>query len=195
MFRRKHVLTLEPHQKGAIDVVAHGMLSLPNIAGGQAVAAIVIDSRARPDLVEHVKLHEGSEAFDVRTVWAEIPGEGRICLVLEFEGPTLAKAIIRFVKSGHLKSVDRIVRKRILYLMCGGPGDRVSTAFGVRPSMILEINAEWPMTSWERLLHKSLVAEARSSGMNRGEARAAVRHEVAAWRRQDTLLRQRPSDA
>lgn len=188
MFRRRGVINGQSHQMRSLSVVAHGAASSPDIMGGRLIPVVAVDATSRPDIEEHITLHRGSGPFDVKSTWAEVPGEGRVCLVLEFAGPTANVAIIKFNMSGQLKAVDRIIQQQAMYLMCGKIGDKVGDLYGHKPSMIVEVKGSWPLKSWNKFLEKALSREGQRIGLNRKYAKIAALREIDNWRAQSSVF-------
>lgn len=188
MFRQRGRIAAKSHQQKSVPVVAHGVVSRPDIISGQFLPVIVIDASSRPDIEEHIRLHKGTGPYDVKSTWAEVPGEGRVCLVLEFQGPTANVLIIRFNLSGQLKSVDRILHQQVMHLMCGAPGNKVSDLYENAPGMIIEVRGTWPLPKWNKFLQKALIEEAKKAGLNRKDAKQVAIFEIENWRAQSAAV-------
>lgn len=173
-------LPLERHQIEPLRVIADGAVQTVDFAEGRLLPVLIIDTTARPDVEEHVRLHQGRIEGDVKTTWCKVP-QAELALLLELSGPSATKALIGFDLSKQSSLVDHIVQSRGLYLQPGRPGDRVKDTFD-KPKIIVEVAASGFDERWDKMFLEAIASRFVSSGLGRKMAKTAAREHIVTWR-------------
>lgn len=167
----------------AVDVTATAAMANPDVGGHRLIPVIMIDTSARPDLDELIRLHEHMPDGDCHSQWAtSIGGSDELILLLEFDRPLALSVALSFDLSIHSGAVDNILRARSMYLQRGLIGDTLTSTFH-HPRILLELPPTGFESTWERLFRSTLTKGLRAEGMTRHDARRAVRGFIVDWRK------------
>lgn len=181
---KKIEVRLAPHEMQYIPIVADAAISSCGHFGGRLVPLVILDTSNRPDIEELIRNHyvfQGSG--DVEVQWAELQNrKGFIALFLKFVRPFEATAIIEFdiVKHGIL--VEQVLIAKGLYIQSGRKGDRLMHDLD-RPKVILEVPDTGFIKSWDEMFNKHLIADFRSKGLNRSDAKRAAQSAIGELRK------------
>ena len=158
-------------EKHAVRIVGEGAMSAPHIGDGRFIPLIIVDTNDRPDLAELVRLHNHFEAGDVGTQWAQpVDDKGVVSLVLTFQRPVEAKAIVDFNITSQGVIVEQILSARALYIQPGKEGDKLSKTIDA-PKILVEIPNTGFRVDWDKLYFKALVGRFRAKGLRRYQAK------------------------
>ena len=170
-------------EKTPVPVVADGAVATTIVGEGRLAPVLILDTSARPDIDELVRLHHHLPPGDVNCTWGKIDRDKeRIDLLLQFRRPADVAIILEFDVLRHCGIVDMILTSRFLYLQPGHPGDRFANNINA-DKIIVEVPDTGIDAFWEKLLRKTLFMHVKRSGLNRPEAKNAVNEYLKSWRR------------
>ena len=189
-------------QKTSIDrrllvpIVADGAIAGP-VADGRLIPVLILDTHARPDVAEAIRLHRHfPQGGDATSQWGSSrDDDDRVMLDLQFEAPVEVRLVIPFSIETQGILVDSIVSTGAVYLQAGQPGDRLREKM-FAPRVLVEIPETGFQPEWERLfLRRMTHVIARLAGMGRRRALPLAQKFIAelrvgmALRLQPTTLR------
>lgn len=142
--------------KGPVfKIVGNGMISIPELAEGRLIPAVIIDTldnQVIPDLFE---IHKSTPPGDTASTWTKRFFENnRVILQLDFSQPIKVSFGVEFNLVKHYSLVDGIVQSKGLLLIAGKPGDKVSGT--IADGVIIEVPNTGFEVSWESTLLRVL---------------------------------------
>jgi hypothetical protein len=171
---QKVKVSLAPHEKKPIKIVADGSVSTRGVLGGRLVPVVLLDTSFRPDVDELIRVHqEAVMPGDVETQWIGLEGhDGRVALLLKFIRPIETKVIIEFdiVRQGII--VENILQGKGLYIQSGHEGERFSNKLDF-PKILLEVMDTGFRPHWDKLFYTYLTKHFRAKGLGRFDAKQA----------------------
>lgn len=158
-----------------VPIVADGAISSREDFGGRLIPLVILDTSARPDVEECIRVHHELRASgDVRVQWGQIDGkEGTIVLFLTFIRPTELTLLIEFSIVGQSILVNQALHGKALYIQAGRPGDRLKNDIN-KPKIIIEVVEVGFQPIWNALLQKQYARHFRTQGLNRSDSRRAA---------------------
>jgi len=119
--RRTEILPI----KYFVPIVADGAMAGP-VAEGANIPLVILDTSKRPDIAEAIRVHAYLPPGDVASSWGGIKGHpDDVFLVLDFERPIEARAVLRFSIANQGILVEAALTAKAMYLQAGKPGDRL----------------------------------------------------------------------
>ena len=183
LFRRYGKILLHGEQeRRPVPIVSDAAIAAAALGDGRLIPLLIIDTTARPDLTEFIRIQEHLPPGDVDIQWGFLPeSKDRVALVLSFKKPLEAVAILEFdvVTQGVL--VDQILTAKVLYLQSGRSGDRFKTTRDA-----VRVFVEVPDTGfrkrWDGLFHKQLARNMRAKGLSGKQAKQAAAEAIEVMR-------------
>jgi hypothetical protein len=183
-FRRSPPVTkFESFETPLIPIVADGGMATRNLGEGRLIPAILVDTSQHPDIEECIRVHQFLDNGDVEVQWGtRVGSSGAINLILTFQRPVAARAILEFdiVKQGTL--VDQILTAKSVYLVAGSQGDRFSAKLNA-PRIIVEIPTTGFEQYWDDIFQDRIMSDMRRKGLTRQTAKRASVEFIRQWRK------------
>jgi hypothetical protein len=184
LFKRHSIKeTIKIIHERPVPIVADAAIATTAMGDGRLIPLVIVDTSARSDLEEFIRVHQHIGPGDVDTQWARLKDStGRIGLLLSFKRPVEITALLAFdpgSPQGGL--VDQIVHSRGLYIQAGRPGDRYIKNPDA-PKIIAEIPDTGFSAVWNDIFFQATVKRLRANGLTKREARAAASSFIAGWR-------------
>ena len=154
--------------------VADAAIGVGAVGEGRLIPLAIVDSTARPDLEELVRVHQFTPPGDVESQWMSIEGnDERIGLLLSFQRPSKLTTLLEFTIPEKAFLVDQILTAKGLYLQPGRTGDRFITTRDA-PRILVEIPATSFKQIWDEMYYRRVVKDMRKRGLNRQQAKKAA---------------------
>ena len=150
------------------------------VADGRLVPILILDTTARPEVAEMIRVHEHLPPGDVTSQWASaLEDDDRVALLLEFQRPVAVDVTLVFSIERQAVLVESMFNARALYLQAGAPGDRLSDNLGA-PRVLIEVPDTGFEPYWDELLRKRMTkVMANRLGISRRKARPAADELIA----------------
>jgi hypothetical protein len=158
-----------------VAIVADATIASRGTVEGRLIPLLILDTSARPDIVELVRISGTQPPGDVRCQWGQIVGnDDSVSLILSFERPAELFMVLQFeiVRQGIL--VDQILNSHAVYIQPGKKGDRYITTID-NQRILIEVPDTHFQSEWDRLFLKHLVQDMRKNGLQRQQAKQAAR--------------------
>jgi hypothetical protein len=181
IFKKWVNLPLKPHQAKPVRVVGDGAIQTVNVAEGRLLPVLIIDAQQRPDIVEHVRLHQHSGSGDVKTTWCKLQ-DTDVGLLLQFSAPSETTLVISFDVLKQHSVIDLIIQSRGLYLQCGKPGDRLKDTIN-DPKVVVEVAESGFDKTWEKILLGAVRENLKALGSDGRTAKRLAPEHVATMRK------------
>lgn len=154
------------------------------VADGRLVPALIVDTGARPEVAEMIRVHEHLPPGDVASQWASVAeSDDLVALVLKFERPVALEVTLLFSIERQALVIDSVLNAGALYLQAGQAGDRLSTRLDA-PRILIEIPDMGFGPHWDILLRKRMTnVMATRLGVSRRKARPAAEKFIREMRR------------
>jgi hypothetical protein len=156
-----------------VPIAGNGSIAGP-VLEGVAVPALILDTRARPDVSEAIRVHSTGSLppGDVNFRWGGRPGcPDEVLLVLDLLRPLEVRIVLSFSIEREAILVESALTARAVYLQAGKPGDRLKHDLD-RPKMLVELPETGFGPIWERLVVEQMTAVfARDMKIRRRKAR------------------------
>ena len=161
-----------PREKNALKIVGDGAIAHPMIGEGRLIPVVILDTTDRPDLEEHIRLHQYISPGDVTVQWGQVIGhEDTISLILSLSRPSEMIAIIEFdLERNHGVLIEQVLASKALYIQHGREGDRLKYTMEV-PKVILEVLDTGFRDTWDQIHTRYVTAKLKSEGLNRATAK------------------------
>ncbi|WP_327696948.1 hypothetical protein [Streptomyces sp. NBC_00459] len=144
------------------------------VGDGRLIPVLIVDTTARPDLDELVRVHQYVSSGDCKSQWGTtLGGENQVLLHLEFIRPAPMTVTLGIDVASRGILIDSILMTQALYLLPGRPGDRFMTKQN-DPRVLLEIPRGDFVVVWEKILRSVMRKKFRDRGFDRPGARAAT---------------------
>ncbi len=163
------------------EVVADGAMAAVGAVGGRLVPVVMIDTSARAEVAELIRLHEYLGTGDCSSQWGS-NGPNNVLLYLEFQRPVVVDVVLRFDMPSKALLVDQTLFARAMYLQHGVAGDSMKTTWN-NPRVLIELPPTGFEEDWESMYPRQLQRTFRDHGMARGPAKAAAARQVRELRR------------
>ncbi|HEX8646559.1 MAG TPA: hypothetical protein VF715_06635 [Thermoleophilaceae bacterium] len=162
-----------------IPIVGDAAIAGP-VADGRLVPVLILDTAARPEVTEMVRVHEHLPPGDVLSQWGSaLNDDDAVTLLLEFQRPVAVDVTLVFSIERQAVLVESILNAGALYLQPGKPGDRFRDKLD-EARILIEVPSTGFEPHWERLLHKRMVkVMAGRLGISRRKARPAAERHIA----------------
>ena len=158
-----------------VGIVADAAISTKGTVEGRLIPLLILDTSARPDIEELVRISSQQPPGDVACQWGQlIDNKDSVALFLTFERPVELFMVLQFgiVRQGIL--VDQILNSHAVYIQPGRDGDRLITAID-NQRILIEVPDTHFQPEWERLFFKHLALDMRKKGLHRQQAKQAAR--------------------
>ena len=166
-----------------VPIVSHAVVATGAQADGRVIPHLILDTAARDDLAEAIRIQAGLPGGDVQSMWTRRLGrKGSVTLFLRFLRPVACKAALEFDIMEQGKLVEAIVTAQGLCILAGQPGDGFIHDAD-RPAMSIEIPDMGFRQVWDQLYASSLYKRFRSRGLTRKEAKNAIKDHLTEARR------------
>ncbi len=193
MLFRSHLIKLHhKREKDALRIVADGAIAHPGIGEGRLIPLVIVDTSARPDLEEYIRVHQFVSAGDVKCQWGQMIGhEDTVALILSFSRPSELVAIVEFdLQKNHGVLVEQVLSAKALYIQAGREGDRLKHDVNL-PKVILEVPELGFRSSWDKIHSTYATAQMRARGLNRADAKRAAKQKIEELRKLAAGVRMR----
>lgn len=166
---------LDPRRKvvpfsDVTKVVSDGALAT-NIVEGALVPILVLDTSARPDLTELIRIHKHIDAGDIIFAWTAQGDD--VQLLIDFLRPIEASAVVPLSIERQAILVDMMLQAKAVYLQAGKPGQRLRDHHSDARVLV-----ELPHTGMEKVWDDKFLRQMgkvfRSRGLRRAEASQAA---------------------
>ncbi len=174
-----------------LRIVADAAIATVAIGDGRLIPLVIVDTTARQDIDELVRVHQYLPSGDVSCQWAQIHGhKGTISLVLTFIRPAELTAILEFDITNQGGLVDQILTASGLYIQPGREGDRLVSTMN-NPRILVEVGDLGFGKQWNEMLRKHIVKKLRADGLSRRESKEAVERFLQEWRKLGSMRMKR----
>lgn len=194
MLFKSHGLIRLHHEreKDALRIVADGAIAHPGIGEGRLIPLVIVDTSARPDLEEFIRVHQFVSAGDVKCQWGQVIGhEDTVALILSFSRPSELVAIVEFdLERNHGVLVEQVLSAKALYIQAGREGDRLKHDVNL-PKVILEVPDLGFRSFWDKIHSRYATAQMRERGLNRADAKRAAKQAIEELRKLAAGVRMR----
>ena len=188
-FRRGLIELFHEREKEALRIVADGAIATIGVGEGRLISLVILDTSRRPDLEEHIRVHQYVGAGDVNCQWGQLVGhDDTVALILSFSRPAELVAIVEFdLQKHHGVLVDQVLGSKAIYIQAGREGDRLKDDVNV-PKIILEVpDTGFARKSWDKIYSRYTKAKMRERGMNCMDAKRAAKEAIAELRKFGTV--------
>jgi hypothetical protein len=158
-----------------VAIVADASISTRGTVEGRLIPLLILDTSARPDIVELVRISRIQPPGDVVCQWGQLMGSNdSVALFLSFKRPVELFMVLQFeiVRQGIL--VDQILNSHAVYIQPGKDGDRYITTID-NQRILIEVPDTHFQPEWDRLFLKHLALDMRKKGLQRQQAKQAAR--------------------
>ncbi len=165
--RRKETLV---SASDIVPVAGDAGIAGPN-AEGLMIPLVILDTSARPDIDEIIRVHSHISPGDVTSSWASIIGHpDDVALILDFIRPIEARVAIRFSIEKQAILIDTALRAKAIYLQAGRPGDRLIHDID-RQKIVVELPEGEFNEKWESIfLHQMTAYVSRKNKLSKKKA-------------------------
>jgi len=172
-----------PREATPVEIVGDGAISTVGVGDGRMLPVLILGTHGRPDIVEHIRLHQHSGPGDVNVQWGEMREyPDTVMLILSFIRPVQMKVIVAFdLRRNHGFLVEQILSTSGVYIQAGANGDRLKNTMD-RPRIVIEIPDTGFRRRWDRLYLQHTVRMLRERGLDRKQAKAAAPEAIAQLR-------------
>lgn len=141
-------------------------------ADGRLLPVLLLDTSARPEIDELLRVHSYLPAGDVASQWAiSRDDDDVVYLLLRFSQPMDVELVLSFSIEHQAMLVDTMLVGGGVYLQAGSPGDRLVTTMN-HPRVLVELPDTDFASKWEEVLFRRLTAVlARRLGTSPHKAR------------------------
>ncbi|MGD9796869.1 MAG: hypothetical protein AB7H43_08250 [Acidimicrobiia bacterium] len=153
------------------------------VADGRLLPVLILDTSARPELAELIRVHRHLPPGDGRSQWASSRDDDDVVfLQLWFEQPIAADLILRFSIERQAILVESMLSGGGVYLQSGQPGDRLMNTMN-EPRVLVELPDTGFRSFWDELLLARMTAVmARRLGVPRRKGRSAAASVISEMR-------------
>lgn len=171
-----------------VPIVGDAAIAGP-VADGRLLPVLILDTSARPEVAELIRVHRHLPSGDARSQWASSRNDDDVVLLqLWFEQPVAADVILPFSIERQAILVESMLSGGGVYLQAGRPGDRLMERMD-EPRILVDLPDTGFSPSWDDLLlARMTVVMSRRVGVPRRKGRAAAEAVIAEMR---TLARLR----
>lgn len=171
-----------------VPIVGDAAIAGP-VADGRLLPVLILDTSARPEVAELIRVHRHLPSGDARSQWGSSRNDDDVVLLqLWFEQPVAADVILPFSIERQAILVESMLSGGGVYLQAGRPGDRLMERMG-EPRILVDLPDTGFRPSWDDLLlARMTVVMSRRLGVPRRKGRAAAEAVIAEMR---TLARLR----
>jgi len=181
--RRSNLALCHEHEKQPLRIVGDAAIAGPHVGNGRLIPVLILDTTARPDLVEFIRVHQYVPSGDVTIRWGRLDEhESKVALALSFIRPLELVAIIEFEIVRHGILVEQILSSRALYIQAGKEGDRIKHNVDA-PKVIVEVPDTGFRAVWDKLYLGHVVGHMRACGLGRQQAKRAATQMIEEIRR------------
>lgn len=175
----KDVRKFETPRELIVPIVGDAAIAGP-VADGRLVPVLILDTTARPEVAEMIRVHEHLPPGDVTSQWASIlEDDDRVALLLEFQRPVAVDVTLVFSIERQALLVESVLNAGALYLQAGAPGDRLKDKLSV-PRVLIEVPETGFKPHWDKLLRKRMTkVTANRLGISRRKARPGAEKLIA----------------
>lgn len=166
-----------------VQIVWDAVVAVHGLAGGRLIPLVILDTTARPDIVEMVRLHGHLGPGDAVSSWS-LPSRwtvDRLYLRITITKPILCTMLIEFGFPKWAGTLDQIVRAQAVYIQPGQSGDRFVTTLESQ-RLLVEVPSREFRPEWDRIFRKVTVADFRRRGLGRTQAKQAADKMISDWR-------------
>jgi hypothetical protein len=155
-----------------VPIVGDGAMAAPAVADGRLLPVVIVDSSARREVSEVIRVHAHLQPGDVFSQWASSrDNDDHVLLNLKFVQPMEVELALLFSIERQAILVETILRGGAVYLQAGTAGDRVSTTMDA-PRVLVEIPETGFRPRWDELfLSRMMVVMSRQLRISRRRAR------------------------
>jgi hypothetical protein len=175
---------VRPHEAEVVHIGGDAGMATATVADGKLLPMLILDTSSRPDIEEHIRIHEKLGPGDVRIQWAQRPDhQDEVLLVLSFERPSEFKAFIAFDLTRHQGVlVDQILTSGGFYIQAGRMGDRFRNHID-KPRLIVEAPDTGFKSRWEEIYKDYTFRALCRAGLNRTAAKRAAAEAIGMLRK------------
>jgi hypothetical protein len=183
-FRRGLIELRHEREKDALRIVGDGAIAHASIGEGRLIPLVILDTSCRPDLEEHIRVHQYIGPGDVNCQWGQVMGhENTVALILSFSRPSEVVAIVEFdLQRNHGILVEQILAAKALYIQAGREGDRLKHDVNL-PKVILEVPELGFRRYWDKIHWRHATAKMRERGLSRAGAKRAAKQAIEEMRK------------
>jgi hypothetical protein len=182
--RKLEIEIRNPREARPVRIVADAALSTIGLHGGRMLPVLLLDTSARPDIADYIRVHESLGPGDVKVQWGQVEGhEGTVALFLNCIRPMELFIVLEFdiVRQGIL--VEQTLTGGGMYLTrAEGEDDRLMKNID-RPKVIVEVGDTGFRKVWDKLFRKHLAKDFRNKGLNRTDSRRAAHSAIEELRK------------
>ncbi|MGW4673436.1 hypothetical protein [Streptomyces sp. NPDC004324] len=170
-----------------LEIVGDAAIATHGFADGRMIPVLIVDTAARPDLEELVRVHQHLSSGDCKSNWGRnLNDKDQVILHLEFIRPIQATVTLAFDVPTQGVLVDSILETQAFFLLPGCPGDRFITK-QESPRILVEVPRSDFGDIWEKLLRHVLRKYFREQGLGRPEARGSAELAIEKMRQLTTF--------
>ena len=154
-----------------LPIVGDAAIAGP-IADGRLIPVLILDTAARPEVAELIRMHEHLPPGDVLSQWAHSRDDSDVvALQLRFLRPVETALALRFGMEAQAILVETMLDGGAVYLQAGVAGDRLMNTLDA-PRVLVELPDTGFRPVWDEiLLTRITVVMSRRLGISRKKAR------------------------
>lgn len=157
-------------------LVGDGALSIPKVADGRIIPVLILDTSAREDVNEYVRIHQAGLPGDVSTQWGRKRFGSKRFLIVRSLRPVEISMLIELDAELNAQLINFILKAEAFYLQPGRPGDRLSEDVS-KPKVLIGVPDTGFADQWQREYASRVVAKFKRMGLRGSAAKdAAAKH-------------------
>lgn len=166
-----------------VPIVGDAAIAGP-IADGRLLPLLILDTSARPEVAEVIRVHEHLPGGDAQSQWGfSRENDDEVMLHLRFAQPMDVELILLFDVQRQAILVDAMLTGGGVYLQAGVAGDRLISTMNAQ-RVLVELPDVGFGPHWERfLLERTTALVSQRLGVSRRKARPAAEALIAEMRK------------
>lgn len=164
-----------------LNVVSDSFIYNRDIAYGQNIPLIILDTSKNEEIEKKLLLHMNSINGQATTGWGR--GDDSKFLFLKFNlvEPTKVEFFIVLDIVKYALLIDSIIKSQLVYIQCGKEGDRCSNTFGEAQLILAEVPSSHFKSEWEKIYFKVMTKEYQKKGYGKKQARIIAEKVRTEW--------------
>jgi hypothetical protein len=162
----------------SIGIISDGIVSNIDVNDGTFLPAVIVHKDASKEFTQLIEIHKDLPSGDVEAGWWWNPlKKDKIFLRLEFKKPCKATLAIRLHAAEEFSILEAIQRYKALCIILGESGDKPSSSYGRKPTLLVEVTPSLMDGKWDGVAKKALTKMYRNTGRTKKDSQsAAVEH-------------------
>lgn len=162
----------------SVGIISDGIVSNIEVNDGTFLPAVIVHKDASKEFSHLIDVHKDLPTGNVEASWWWNPIKmDKIILKLEFRKPCRATIGIRLDPAEEYSILEAIKRYKALYIILGESGDKPSTSYGRKPTLLVEVTPSLMDGKWEKVARKALTKMYINTGRTKKDSQsAAIEH-------------------